>query len=61
MDNGIYVRRELKIITYERGVSDDVFVVVINDTDPDHPIVIHGDPARTLVMTLLDQLDNEAL
>ena len=58
MEDGIYVRKELKIVTYERGDGEDVFVMVINDTDPTHPIIKHGESARTLVMTLLDQLDN---
>ena len=58
MEDGIYVRKELRIVTYERDGGDDVFVAIFNDTDPTHPIVKHGESARTLVMTLLDQLDD---
>lgn len=57
MENGMYVRKELKVVTYERGSGEDVFVVIINEADPDYPIVKHGESARALVMSLLDQLD----
>lgn len=57
MEDGMYVRKELKIEICERG-DDNVLVIVTNNEDPTHPIVKHGESARALVMTLLDQLDD---
>lgn len=57
MEDGMYVCKELRLEIHERG-EDNIFVRVINNDDQSHPIIIHGEPARALVLTLLDQLDS---
>ena len=58
MKEGFYARKELKITIYERENSkDDVFVVVLNDTHPDEPVVLTGKHARNLVMRIVDGID----
>ena len=59
MDNGIYNRMEIKLVVYENSElnNDDIFVVFTTDTHEDEPIVIHGDVAREMIMTLMNNVD----
>ena len=58
MKDGFYVRKEMKVTIYEREkCPDDVFVVVVNDTHPDEPIVLTGMLARNLVTRRVDIID----
>ena len=58
MKDGFYVRKEMKVTIYEREkCPDDVFVVVVNDTHPDEPVVLTGKHARNLIMRIVDCID----
>ena len=58
MENGIYTRREYQIILYEKEGAES-FVVVKNDNYPDEPVVLFGDNADGLILTIATYLNTD--
>lgn len=56
MENGIYNRKELKLVIYESG--DNAILVVTNDEWPSEPIIMTGDKAKRIVLNLMEELTN---
>ena len=56
MKNGIYTRREIRIISYEKDGTEP-FVVVAHDKCTDYPIVLSGPNAEKLIQAIADCLE----
>ena len=56
MENGIYTRREIQIVLYENENATP-FVIVNNDRCVNHPMVLTGENAERLILTIADCLD----
>lgn len=56
MENGIYNRREIRIVMYDKD-DGNPFVVVNNDGFADQPIVLIGEDAARLIHSIADCLD----
>lgn len=61
MENGIYTRREFQIVLYEKEDAAP-FVIVNNDRCANYPMVLTGEDAKRLILTIADCLvkDDEA-
>lgn len=55
MKEGFYSQKKIQITIYER--KDDVFAVILNDTHPDAPVIVHGKHARNLILGIVDCID----
>lgn len=55
MENGIYDRREIQIVLYEKEDTAP-FVVVINDKCANRPMVLTGENAERLMLAFADCL-----
>lgn len=58
MENGIYTRREYRIVLYENE-NDTPFVMVHNDHYPDHPVVLTGENAEQLILAVATYLNKD--
>ena len=56
MENGIYTRREFRIVVYEKEGAAP-FVVIHNDHYADEPWVLSGDTAESLMLAIADYLN----
>ena len=56
MENGSYTRRELQIVLYEKEGAEP-FVVVKNDRYANHPVVLFGESAESLIQSIVTYLD----
>lgn len=56
MENGIYNRKEIRIVMYDKD-DGNPFVVVNNDGFADQPIVLIGEDATRLIHSIADCLD----
>lgn len=58
MDNGFYMRKELKIVIYEKeGEADKSFVIVTNADHPTDVVVATGDIAADMICNLGNNID----
>lgn len=57
MENGIYTRRELEIVLYEKAGAIP-FVIVNSDGCANQPIVLTGETAERLILAIADCLDD---
>lgn len=59
MDNGFYDRMEIKLVAYERQGSneEDIFVVITTDNHEIDPVVVHGDLAKNIIDSVMNNID----
>lgn len=59
MDNGFYARMEIKLVAYERPGSngEDIFVVISTDSHESDPVVVHGDLAKNIINSVMNNID----
>lgn len=58
METGIYTRRELQIILYEKEGATP-FVIVNNDGYENEPIVLTGENAEELILAIATYLNKD--
>ena len=58
MENGIYTRRELQIVLYEKEGATP-FVIVNNDGYANNPMVLIGENAEKLILAVATYLNKD--
>ena len=58
MKNGIYTRREIQIVLYEKEGATP-FVVINNDHYANHPAVLTGENAKRLIQAIATYLNED--
>lgn len=58
METGIYTRRELQIVLYEKEGATP-FVIVNNDGYENEPIVLTGENAEELILAIATYLNKD--